>query len=464
MGRSERGMHPNFIEYQKFIVGHENYRTLPNKFNSNGDITWVRIKDAERRLWWDNLKVQMKLPDRASVAREIHPKELNNEKPCQVCGRTLSIQYDYLNSTNFKRIANKIQVPIESQYEFKITEILNIIEKDKLIDVKHELETILGVPKLEYAKLVRREYRLKNQVLSPGVMSNAPDRLDGFHTYNACCRKTQDTGRHTSNLARYSQDRRAYENWADGDWKGANRLMGKFAENTLETQCPKCKQKNKMTADHIGPISLGFAHRMKFNPLCNSCNSAKNNRLTYDDVESLLADEAAGQAVVSWHTKPLWDSLKHEISNDAEAIELSAIMRKNLHYILLILSSIEKAGFAEYCIKFLHPEYANFEWNFENFNPKTGSFLAKKTPIDNLNSKRNAERYIRISLESLTSYDEKINRQNIKWDDLDVDDSLRALIKELNQGKEQQADKSLDKVINGLARLGTLQFKDFKNS
>jgi hypothetical protein len=139
-------------------------------------------------------------------------------------------------------------------------------------------------------------------------------------------------------------------------------------------------------------------------------------------------------------------------------------MRKNLHYILLILSSIEKAGFAEYCIKFLHPEYANFEWNFENFNPKTGSFLAKKTPIDNLNSKRNAERYIRISLESLTSYDEKINRQNIKWDDLDVDDSLRALIKELNQGKEQQADKSLDKVINGLARLGTLQFKDFKNS
>jgi hypothetical protein len=67
-------------------------------------------------------------------------------------------------------------------------------------------------------------------------------------------------------------------------------------------------------------------------------------------------------------------------------------------------------------------------------------------------------------LESLTSYDEKINRQNIKWNDLDVDDSLRTLIKELNQGKEQLADKSLDKVINKLARLGKIQFKDFKNS
>src|SRR5690606_11799863 len=36
--------------------------------------------------------------------------------------------------------------------------------------------------------------------LSPGAMSNAPDRLDGFHTYNLCCRQSQDTGRIAANL------------------------------------------------------------------------------------------------------------------------------------------------------------------------------------------------------------------------------------------------------------------------
>ena len=54
--------------------------------------------------------------------------------------------------------------------------------------------------------------------LSPGVMCNPPDRLDGFHTYNACCRSVEDTGRHKENLARYTQYRRAYENWAEGDY------------------------------------------------------------------------------------------------------------------------------------------------------------------------------------------------------------------------------------------------------
>ena len=41
-------------------------------------------------------------------------------------------------------------------------------------------------------KVVRAELRGR---LSPGAMSNPPDRLDGFHTYNLCCRSKQDTGR-----------------------------------------------------------------------------------------------------------------------------------------------------------------------------------------------------------------------------------------------------------------------------
>lgn len=33
-------------------------------------------------------------------------------------------------------------------------------------------------------------------VLGPGAMSNFPDRYDGFHTYNRCCRKKEDKGLH----------------------------------------------------------------------------------------------------------------------------------------------------------------------------------------------------------------------------------------------------------------------------
>ena len=51
----------------------------------------------------------------------------------------------------------------------------------------------------------------KLSLLSPGVMSNAPDRLDGFHSYNKCCRAKEDKGRSKENLNKYGEDRRAYE-------------------------------------------------------------------------------------------------------------------------------------------------------------------------------------------------------------------------------------------------------------
>ena len=68
-------------------------------------------------------------------------------------------------------------------------------------------------------------------------MSNAPDRLDGFH-YNRCCRKKTDKGRSDANLASYSKDRRAFENWSDGNWITANMLMGYIKSNPALRQEP----------------------------------------------------------------------------------------------------------------------------------------------------------------------------------------------------------------------------------
>ena len=64
------------------------------------------------------------------------------------------------------------------------------------------------------------------KVLGPGAMSNFPDRFDGFHSYNRCCRSTEDTGRSVENLKSYTKDRRAYEAWSDGNHRAANQLMG----------------------------------------------------------------------------------------------------------------------------------------------------------------------------------------------------------------------------------------------
>src|SRR5439155_1114271 len=123
-----------------------------------------------------------------------------------------------------------------------------------------------------------------------GVMSNSPDRLDGFHSYNSDVRDVCDTGRRKENLKRYVQDRRVYEKWSDGDWKMADRLYAEFV-------------KHGISPDHIGPMSLGFAHRPKFHPMTSSQNSSKGNRMTLNDVKVLISDEEKGETVVSWHSK-----------------------------------------------------------------------------------------------------------------------------------------------------------------
>lgn len=452
MARQERKTHKNFIEYQKFIANHRNYASLPNKFNPAGEITWVRVKDQDRAIWWDALKQKFDLPDRASVARQIHPPELNGLKPCQICGEYLSIHYRYLNSNSMAKLQPLLPIIEQKQFKYTIDELLKIINDSKDVDSSSTnlLAKILGVKPsdLQAGELI---VPLKLSNLSPGAMSNAPDRLDGFHTYNACCRSVQDTGRHTSNLSRYAQDRRAYENWSDGDWRGANRLMGKFSSSNIECICPGCGKKAKMTADHIGPISLGFCHRMKFNPLCINCNSGKNNRMTYQNVLTLLNDEAHGETVVSWHSKYIWDKLKKYIKNDADAIALSNLMRTNLHNILILLSQFSNDEGREFLKTYLHPEFAGYDFTFTEFNPAEGTFSASRYEVDSKNTQSNADRYIRVSFESLEEYSTKENRRTLPIKVVQLDRqiaNINALIRKKNY---TSADKNLRLIINEIS-------------
>lgn len=452
MAREKRLVSREFLEYQELIVNHPNYSTLPNKKNSKGEITWVRQGDKARAEWWDDLKRKYDFKDRATVARYIHPPELKGLKPCQVCGKFLNIHSIYPDTNSLKKI-NKIFNPTSfKHFEIDIGPIASEIEKQDPKNGLLKLATIFG---LEFSsgdtkELVDRIVH-RGKGLSPGVMSNAPDRLDGFHTYNACCRSTQDTGRHASNLARYSSDRRAYENWAEGDWRGADRLMGLYKKEAKKVPCPQCGQIRKMSPDHIGPISLGFMHRLDFQPMCKDCNSSKNNRMTYADVKKLIELENQGTQVVSWHSELIWNTLKFRVKDDASAVRASVLLRRNMHHVLVLLSIIHEAGFDEFLRGYLHPEYAFYDFRFEDFDPSTGKFTMSKYEVHSKNTQNQAERYVRISFENLEIYAEVENRNTKGWENKDCDRLLATVLDNLSKSEFDQAKKGIQEILKVLA-------------
>ncbi|MFA5393821.1 MAG: hypothetical protein WC081_03520 [Candidatus Ratteibacteria bacterium] len=367
--RVKRDWHPEFKKYMQFIVNHPNYKGMPFLYKDDGEIRWIVARSSEKGLarlkWWDEKRQALGIPKDGAwiskTARAIHP---TGEKPCQICGKVMNLDYVYPN---------------------------------------------------------------KKGSLSPGAMSNAPDRLDGFHSYNLCCRANQDTGRHKSNLARYGEDRRAYENWAEGDWKAASWLMRDF-------------QKHDVSPDHLGPISLGFKHTPRFRPLSRAANSARNNRMTFNDVQ-LLIEEEKKEDVISTHSKYIWDLLKNRVVDDAGALQLSKLMRENLHYVLSIFSFLAERNYKDFLIKyFLHPEYADYSIEFEGFDPNTGNYTRMiKTKGIKKQYENNVGRYIRISFDSLEQYSQKKNRHLKNWMIEDIKNKLNEIVQHLEAGNENEA-------------------------
>lgn len=452
--RTKRVWHKDFLEYMNFIVEHPNYADMPNKFKVSKEINWVSPSDAQRAQWWDQKAKELKCGNRAEVARMIHPKELLGMKPCQVCGRKMFISYVYPNKNTLKRL-NAISGQIKfSIYQEAISEIFEKLKATLKERVYDELVKVFNLPeRLNKDKNTYLEYIYKNCLtrLSPGVMSNPPDRLDGFHTYNACCRAKQDKGRSRKNLARYTQDRRAYENWADGNWNLANRLMGEFSGYSKLAICPNCGKSKKLTADHLGPLSLGFSHTHSFRALCRSCNSQRNNRMTPEDIKVLITKENSGVEIISWHSKYIWDLLKNRVHNGRESLKLSKILRVNLHHVLLIFSIISEKGFDNFLLRFLHPEYSYMDYRFINFNPLWGPEKIIKKSLSSKNKIKNAKRYLRISFEALEEYRLVKNRNTKIWKSASIDILVERIIGLLTAGDYIEAEKLLKCTFKSLA-------------
>ena len=111
------------------------------------------------------------------------------------------------------------------------------------------------------------------------------------------------------NLKSYTRDRRAYEYWSDGNIHAANQFMGSsFFDGT--------------SADHIGPISLGFVHDPRYlQPMPGGDNSSKRDRLQIVDIESIIETEKrTGVYPMSWYSKLIWEYIKTNYSSNPDKV------------------------------------------------------------------------------------------------------------------------------------------------
>lgn len=461
MGRESKEMAKEFVEYQEFIVSHPNYKGFPLTRNSDGSLRWVvsgKSDIGQQRIeWLDDKRKELGIPKnlgwRTEVCYAIHPLK---EKPCQICGKIMSLDYIYINERIATKLNEELNIPVAFSNCSSINDVVNDIIKylgnngysilSKFFKVHNSIPATIK-DYIDYIISVGKEKKL----LGPGAMGNPPDRADGFHSYNRCCRGTSDKGRHKENLKRYGDDRRAYENWSDGNWKAANRLMKEF-------------NKYGVSADHIGPISLGFCHRPRFQPMTIQEQSIKNNRMSLADVKLLISDEENGDEVVSWHSKHLWDKLKFIINDDYEARIASDYMRKNLHFILSSLAYLHINGCDEFLIdKILSSnlDYSFYDYSFDGFDSTTGNYdYMYSKELKGKNQENNVTRYIRVAFESLEKYIDKKNRK-IKDDEIfdPVMPILNKVVDEINASNFNNAYLLLNKAFSIKANIFEASYK-----
>lgn len=469
-----------FMEYEKSIVNHPNYQGMPDAIRDDGTIQWEAPSNRgpgkyqfthDKRLdWWKEKAAAVYIDINTSkwiskTAKTIHPTKLH---PCKVCGKIMDIRYCYLTKNLIDRIERlsfyngALELSQETHIKDFLTDFYDLYKEQALESIPSLLKCrrFQDIPCYktigDYLKWIDEQYiPAEPPLLSPGCMSNAPDRLDGFHTYNICCRAKRDTGRTKENLSSYSTDRRAFENWSDGNWALANRLMGYISANN-ENPDYYCKNSTieithnpPYTPDHIGPISLGFSHIPIFQILCKSCNSAKNNRMTLSDVKILRYLESKGTSIVTWYAKPIWDKCKDKVIDNNTAGILSRIMRDNRNFALLLLNELLEDDNHLFLITLLNLGYADTKYTITKSPVSeciaTAIYLEEQE--DNSYAFEKKVRKIRVSFDSISEFAAKENRNCFQIQSKDICEKKEELKQLLNQ-----IDETLIKQNNSLKK------------
>lgn len=471
-----------FIEYEEEIVANPIYAGMPDLRHDDGSIQWeapsnrasgkFQFTHDNRLNWWKTKADEIGISTTSNhwiskVAKNIHPTGF---KPCKFCGNVMEIRYSYLSSDFIKRVRKLSYVTDEFEM-FETTHVLDLIVKfndtygeiiyedlPKLFTCK-QYPSIPNLPKKldAWSEWIDKEYiSVEPSMLGPGAMSNAPDRLDGFHSFNRCCRSEADKGRSKINLASYSTDRRAFENWVDGNWITANKLMGcinsdsHIKKEVCANDSDGHKHPRPCSADHIGPISLGFSHRPEFQLLCAPCNSAKNNRMYYSDVVRLIKAESNGETVVTWYADPIWQLTKHKVTDADTALRLTRIMRDNRNVAMMLLNEYLQKKYYLFLLTFLNLGYANFNYSISSVNVNNHIVNACFTKTTSTLKYVNIQkiRKIRVAFESLSEYAEKKNRNGY----LVTNDTIELIKKSTFRTLDNQPEY-LDKMNENLIEI-----------
>ncbi len=417
-GRGTFEAHPNYVKYMQEIVESPEYSGMPNAVSDDGHINW-QVSSGQttsfykyylaRKEWWQSKCAEEGVPYGPSgksdaftiVARRIHP---TGYRPCRLCGESYNVGYFYLNQLLANRLNKMVGAPRFHKTQ-PIDEALQDVEASHLPEFvslfpeRQPAFSQLGVTKAAF----EQANSLRTGWLSPGFMGNPPDRLDGFHDYCLVCRPLKDPGRSALNLRSYNHDRRAFEWWSEGDWFMADALYNSAGAGT----CSICGQEaDPVSPDHIGPLACGFKQLPLFAAVCPPCNSSKNRRMTLADVRALSAyEERTGESSTGWYVRAVWDANKHCISSDAEAVELSTVMRSIVDVYLRSLESLRVHGHTRFLATLLSPECAFFDHVFIGLDPSTFDFdKVESLPVNTPLRVSLANRSMRIAFEELQSY------------------------------------------------------------
>ena len=480
---------PEFVAYMSKIVSHPAYADMPDAIKEDGKIQWEAPSNREggkyqytynKRLEWWKQKAQSIGIDTnqnqwiSRTAKIIHPTK---EKPCKRCGQTMKIGYYYPTSNLIKRFLALYGENFEISPTETITSVVERVysfEGDKLFKqfstlfLAKNISVPTPVDLADAIRWLENEYiPLEPSTLSPGAMSNAPDRFDGFHSFNKCCRHKADTGRHTENLKTYTSDRRVFEFWSEGNWAAADRLMGLIKTQFKNEACADGGD-GPPTADHIGPLSLGFCHRPEFQLLSRSANSAKNNRMTLSDVQNLLATERRGERVISWYAVELWNRLKFTIKTDEDALILSKMLRDNQRiamHILWLLFANKKFTFLASLLELKHAEY-----NYDFICLHVDKFITSYERLEaSLKSPQYAaeqkSRRIRIAFEALYAYGQKDNRHRFILHEDEIHNAIENVLVILQDPILLKIDAGLESLLYpSTGILSDLALREYINS
>ena len=447
-----------FIVYMNAIVTHPVYAGMPDAIKEDGKIQWeapsnrggglYQYTHNKRREWWRKKAQSIGIDHTkdkwiSTTAKAIHP---SGEKPCKKCGCVMQLAYVYPNSTlisRFKRIfGDDFSISLLEPIDVVIQRAYDIFGKEAINKISIILSTTdVTVPKFDddldaFLEWINDSYiPQESSLLSPGAMSNAPDRLDGFHSFNRCCRGIADKGRNILNLLSYTTDRRVFEFWSEGDWIAADRLMG-LIKSKFNQELNEDGGDGPPTADHIGPISLGFSHRPEFKLLSKTANSTKNNRMSLRDIQHLVKREQSGIQITSWYATPLWDLNKANILNDEMALNLSKQLRDNQRNAIHILCEIYNSEKYSFLVYLLDLGYADRNIDFknlriENFITVFDELIA--SPRNNKYATEQKARRLKVGFEALRAYKEKENRHVSVIAKDDVDLILKEAVNILNK-------------------------------